>query len=41
MQGTGDTVSGRYFEQTREVHCRFGENREAVEALYRACEAYR
>ncbi|MEJ2326733.1 MAG: SDR family NAD(P)-dependent oxidoreductase [Chromatiaceae bacterium] len=39
-EATGGTVTGRYFEHTREVRCRFGEDREAVEALYRACEAY-
>ena len=40
-EAAGGTVSGRYFEHTREVHCRFSEDRDVVEALYRACEAYR
>jgi len=37
---TGGQVSGRYFEHKRETRCRFGEDREAVEALYEACMEY-
>ncbi len=40
-EDVGGAVSGKYFEHEREVHCRFGDDREAVEGLYRACEAYR
>jgi NAD(P)-dependent dehydrogenase (short-subunit alcohol dehydrogenase family) len=36
----GGEVTGRYFEHRREVSCRFGADRDAVEALYRACERY-
>jgi NAD(P)-dependent dehydrogenase (short-subunit alcohol dehydrogenase family) len=37
----GGTRTGRYFEHLREVRCRFGEDRGAVEALYQACLGYR
>ena len=37
---TGAQVTGKYFEHRREVSCRFGSDREAVEALYRVCEGY-
>jgi NAD(P)-dependent dehydrogenase (short-subunit alcohol dehydrogenase family) len=40
-EAAGGSVTGRYFEHTREVSCRFGADRAAVAALYRACEAYR
>ena len=30
-------ATGQYFEGQREVRCPFGADREAVEALYRAC----
>lgn len=33
-------MTGQYFEHMREVRCRFGENRQAVEALYEACLSY-
>ena len=36
----GEGITGRYFEQKREVACRFGQDRGAVEALYAACECY-
>jgi NAD(P)-dependent dehydrogenase (short-subunit alcohol dehydrogenase family) len=36
----GQQVAGQYFEHMREVRCRFGENKQAVEALYEACLAY-
>jgi hypothetical protein len=36
----GADRTGRYFEHRREVSCRFAADREAVEALYRACEDY-
>jgi NAD(P)-dependent dehydrogenase (short-subunit alcohol dehydrogenase family) len=39
-EDVGGELTGRYFEQRREVACRFGADREAVEALYRACEGY-
>jgi NAD(P)-dependent dehydrogenase (short-subunit alcohol dehydrogenase family) len=32
--------TGKYFEHQRAVSCRFGADRDAVEALYRACERY-
>ncbi len=37
---TGQKVTGRYFENMRDVRCPFSEDQEAVEALYRACETY-
>jgi len=36
----GSKLSGKYFADLREVRCRFGEDREGVEALYRICKAY-
>jgi len=36
----GQRETGKYFEDTREVRCRFGEGREAVEALYTTCLSY-
>lgn len=36
----GQQETGRYFERMRQTRCRFGENRQAVEALYEACLAY-
>ncbi len=33
-------ANGRYFEHLREVRCRFGEQRDAVEALYQRCLDY-
>ncbi len=33
-------VSSRYFERRRETACPFVRNRDAVQALYQACEAY-
>ena len=36
----GAQVTGRYFEHRREVSCRFGAERKAVQALYRACQRY-
>lgn len=36
----GQRETGRYFDQRRAVHCRFGEDTAAVEALYAACLAY-
>lgn len=37
---TGGQVTGKYFEHKRAVHCQFGEDREAVAALYQACLAF-
>jgi NAD(P)-dependent dehydrogenase (short-subunit alcohol dehydrogenase family) len=37
---TADSATGRYFEELREVRCPFAADRQAVEALYRTCEAY-
>jgi NAD(P)-dependent dehydrogenase (short-subunit alcohol dehydrogenase family) len=34
------SVTGQYFEDMRAVRCRFGEDRQAVQALYQACLAY-
>ncbi len=39
-EAIGAQVTGKYFEHRREVSCRFGADRKAVEALYRACEDY-
>jgi len=36
----GAKVTGKYFEHQREVSCRFGADRDAVEARCRACEDY-
>ena len=36
----GGQVTGKYFEPRRAVHCRFGEDRETVAALYEACLAF-
>ena len=33
----GQRATGRYFEHEREVPCRFGRDRQAVEALYETC----
>jgi NAD(P)-dependent dehydrogenase (short-subunit alcohol dehydrogenase family) len=41
--GTAPELEGRsggYYEYQRETRCRFSENRQAVQALFRACEAY-
>lgn len=39
-ESTGAQQTGKYFEHQQAVSCRFGANRDAVEALYRACEGY-
>lgn len=39
-EAIGTQVTGKYFEHQREVSCRFGADRRAVEALYRACENF-
>ncbi len=39
-EAIGGQVTGKYFEHQRAVHCRFGEDREAVAALYQACLAF-
>jgi NAD(P)-dependent dehydrogenase (short-subunit alcohol dehydrogenase family) len=36
-EAIGSMATGHYFEGQREVRCPFGADREAVEALYRAC----
>ncbi len=36
----GIEQTGKYFSNLREERCRFGENRQAVEALYQACKEY-
>jgi len=36
----GAKVTGKYFEHKREVSCRFGADRDPVEALFRTCEGY-
>lgn len=36
----GRQQTGKYFEHRREARCPFGENREAVEALYQVCLSY-
>jgi NAD(P)-dependent dehydrogenase (short-subunit alcohol dehydrogenase family) len=37
---TGQEQTGKYFEHMREVRCRFGEDRQAVERLYTVCLSY-
>jgi NAD(P)-dependent dehydrogenase (short-subunit alcohol dehydrogenase family) len=37
---TGLNETGRYFEHLQMKRCRFGQDREAVEALYRICGGY-
>ncbi len=37
---TGQEETGKYFEHKREVRCRFGEDRQAVERLYEICLSY-
>jgi NAD(P)-dependent dehydrogenase (short-subunit alcohol dehydrogenase family) len=39
-EANGARQTGKYFEHQREVHCRFGADREAVEGLYRKCQSY-
>ena len=39
-EAIGAMATGNYFEGQRAVRCRFGADREAVEALYRACAVY-
>ena len=39
-ESIGGEVTGKYFEHLCESRCRFGEDREAVEALYEACTQY-
>jgi len=39
-EAIGAAATGQYFEGQRAVQCRFGADREAVEALYRACAGY-
>ncbi|MCB9089632.1 MAG: SDR family NAD(P)-dependent oxidoreductase [Calditrichae bacterium] len=36
----GGRLSGKYFADLREAPCRFGKDREGVEALYRICKGY-
>ena len=36
----GQQQSGKYFERLQAVRCHFGEDTEAVEALYQICEGY-
>lgn len=36
----GQQKTGKYFEHLREVRCRFGEDKEAVEALFKICLRY-
>jgi NAD(P)-dependent dehydrogenase (short-subunit alcohol dehydrogenase family) len=39
-EAIGAVATGHYFEGQRETKCPFGADRNAVEALYRACEGY-
>ncbi len=39
-EAVGANETGKYFEHRQEVTCRFGADRNAVEALYRACKGY-
>ena len=39
-EAIGAMATGKYFEGQREVTCPFGADRDAVEALHRACEGY-
>jgi hypothetical protein len=36
-----ERTTGKYFERRREVRCRFGSDRAAVERLYAECARYR
>jgi NAD(P)-dependent dehydrogenase (short-subunit alcohol dehydrogenase family) len=36
----GGKVTGKYFEHFRETRCRYGEDHNGVEALFRICETY-
>jgi len=36
----GERETGKYFERMRPARCRFGEDRQVVEALFAACQAY-
>ncbi|MBN1517484.1 SDR family NAD(P)-dependent oxidoreductase [Candidatus Sumerlaeota bacterium] len=36
----GGQVTGKYFEHRRETHCRFAENRDAIEQLFSICHQY-
>jgi retinol dehydrogenase-13 len=36
----GQRETGKYFEDMTEVRCRFGEDKEAVEAIYKTCLSY-
>jgi NAD(P)-dependent dehydrogenase (short-subunit alcohol dehydrogenase family) len=36
----GQEETGKYFEHMREVRCRFGEDRQALERLYETCLSY-
>ena len=40
LEDAGMQASGRYFEHMRETPCRFCADRDAVEALYRACKRF-
>ncbi len=40
LEPIGGQVTGKFFENMRQVPCPFAKNREAIEALYAACEAY-
>jgi retinol dehydrogenase 12 len=35
-----ENVTGKYFEHRHETACRFGENRQAVERLFKICDQY-
>jgi NAD(P)-dependent dehydrogenase (short-subunit alcohol dehydrogenase family) len=39
-EAEGGRVTGKYFEHQREVPCRFSQDTETVERLFRACERY-
>jgi hypothetical protein len=39
-EANGARETGKYFEHHREVPCRYGADRDAVEALFRICEGY-
>jgi NAD(P)-dependent dehydrogenase (short-subunit alcohol dehydrogenase family) len=36
----GQEETGKYFEHTREVRCRFSQDRQAIERLYNICQTY-
>jgi len=36
----GQQETGKYFENLRQTRCRFGEDKQTIEALYQTCLAF-